>query len=517
MILYMYTHYVSVAISFYTPGEFKTSISTLYTVHWNDRSDLAQDMLFMLSTLNERMDKKMKIYLVLPACDQLRVNSKNDPVPKRKMLRFSVLSLTTLAALTPEKHEVILCDENVEPVDYDIDADIVGISFMTGLANRAYELADHFKNRGILTVAGGFHPTLNPKEAQRFFDVVISGDAEDTWPKLLKDVENNEYKKFYQSEFCRSLDDAPSPRRNLLKNRKHYITTDAVQTGRGCNHKCKFCSVTAFFQHNHRSKPFDQVIGEVVTADRTFMFVDDNIIADREFAVRLFKEMIPMKKRWVSQCSIELADDDELLDLASKAGCIGLFIGIESVNRKNLANVDKSFNKPEKYKKKIRKINKAGIGVQAGMIVGLDSDDKTVFESTLKFLQSSGIGALQLAILTPQPGTPLREQFEKENRIIDNDWSHYDYRHTVIKPKNMTARELQDGADWLYVQYYRLDRIVARTVKALFRVGFMPAVLTWRMNMTYRYDNKLLGLKGRNPAKKRKREKLRELREGFAL
>ncbi len=444
----------------------------------------------------------MKIYLVIPAADHLRVTSEKSNVPKRNMLRFSILSLTTIAALTPEKHEVTICDENTEPLDYGIDADIVGITFMTGLANRAYELASCFKERGIITVAGGFHPTLNSEEARKHFDIVVSGEAEDTWPELLEDIEKGEYHSFYQSRFCGSLDTSPKPRRDLIKNRQHYITTHAVQTGRGCRHRCKFCSVTAFFNHQHRSKPLSRVMDEVRSAGKTFMFVDDNIIADRPFAIALFKQMIPLKKRWVSQCSIKISEDDELLDLAAEAGCIGLFIGIESVNRQNLEKMDKTFNDPDSFHTKIRKINKAGIGVETGMIVGLDSDGPSVFKENLKFLQSAKIGALQLAILTPQPGTPLREQFIRQERIIDNNWDHYDYRHTVILPEKMTPEQLQKGADWLYSEFYRLDRIILRTVDAFFRIGLFPAILTWRLNMTYRYDLQRLGVKKQNFFKK---------------
>ena len=442
----------------------------------------------------------MKIYLILPASDHLRVTQERSQVPKRKMLRFSILSLTTLAALTPEKHDVIICDENTAPVQYESDADIVGITFMTGLANRAYELAAHFKKRNVLTIAGGFHPTLNPDEARKHFDIVVAGEAEDTWPTLLEDVEAGRHHPFYQSRFCGSLDRVPAPRRSLIKMKQHYITTDAVQTGRGCNHQCKFCSVTAFFNNQHRSRPLSKVIEEVKTAEKNFMFVDDNIIADRAFAIELFTQMIPMNKRWVSQCSIKIAEDSELLELAAKAGCIGLFIGIESVNKKNLDRLDKTFNDPHSYEAKIRKLNNAGIGVQAGMIVGLDSDDVSVFKNNLIFLKKANIGALQLAILTPQPGTPLREEFEKQNRIIDNNWGHYDYRHTVIQPKKMTPQQLQDGADWLYSQFYRFDRILLRTAIALIKVGVFPAILTWKLNMTYRYDMKRLKIKGRNPA-----------------
>ncbi len=446
----------------------------------------------------------MKIYLILPAAEQLRVTKKRSRVTRRKMLRFSLLSLTTIAALTPEDHEVIICDENVEPVDYQINADVVGITFMTGLANRAYELARHYKGKGIITVAGGFHPTLNPEEAGKHFNIVVQGEAEDTWPRVLSDIEKGSFKPCYKSRFKKNLDHVPRPRQDLIKNPNHYITTDTVQTGRGCNHTCKFCSVTAFFNHQHRSRPLSHVLDEVKSAGKTFMFVDDNIIADREFALSLFKNMARMKKKWVSQCSIKIADDDELLEMAAKAGCIGLFIGIESVSKANLETVGKGFNNPDGYMAKIRKINKAGIGVQAGMIVGLDSDDIHVFEQNLEFLQKAGIGALQLAVLTPQPGTPLRKQYEKQGRIIDSNWDHYDFRHTVIQPEKMTPEELQNGADWLYAQYYRLDRIVMRTIGAFFRIGLYPAVMTWKLNMTYRYDIKRLNIKGKNPAARNK-------------
>ena len=329
----------------------------------------------------------------------------------------------------------------------------------------------------------------------------MSGEAEGVWPNVLNDIENRTYQRVYKSDHTQHLASVPVPRRDLLNHtRKHYITTNAVQTGRGCNHKCKFCSVAAFFDNCHRSRPIENVVDELNNIPKTFMFVDDNIIADKEYAKTLFKRMTPMKKRWISQCSIEIAADDDLLSLAYQAGCRGLFIGIESVNETNLKDVDKGFNDPGQYIKKIRKITATGIGVQAGMIVGLDSDDKGVFERNLKFLQEANIGALQLAILTPQPGTPLRKQFEKENRIVDHDWSHYDYRHAVIEPSHMTREELQNGADWLYRQFYRLDRIILRTIKSAFKIGLGPAYLTWRLNMTYRYNNKRESIKGYNPA-----------------
>lgn len=451
----------------------------------------------------------MKIVLILPAAEHLRVTQDNRMVSRRKMLRFSVLSLTTVAALTPKEHEVEIIDENVEPLNLSIEADIVGITFMTGLANRAYELAAHFRERRIVTVAGGFHPTLNPDEAAEHFDIVAAGQAEGIWPQIVEDIQKGNYRPLYHGDCNLDLSAVPTPRRDLLnKTRRHYATTHAVQTGRGCQHQCKFCSVTAFFQHQHHSRPLDYVLAELRTIPRYFMFVDDNIIADQEFAKRLFQAMIPMKKRWISQCSIELADDEELLELAWRAGCRGVFIGIESLDETNLAAVEKGFNDSSNYYARIAKIRRRGIGVQAGMIVGLDSDDVTVFERDLRFLQKSGIDALQLAILTPHPGTPLREEFEKAGRIVDNDWSHYDYRHTVIEPKKMTREQLQAGADWLYAQYYRLDRIVWRSLRSVLRIGPVAAYLAFRLGLNYRYDNIREGIVGFNPARQTKENRL---------
>lgn len=445
----------------------------------------------------------MKILLILPAAEHLRVKENGGYVPKRKMLRFSVLSLTTVAALTPKEHEVVICDENVEYLDTDLDCDVVGITFMTGIAPRAYELAGIFRKRGVVTVAGGFHPTLCTDEAMKHFDIVVSGQAEGIWPKVLEDIAAGSFKPLYHAAPDSDLSQVPLPRRDLTKKtRRHYATMHAVQTGRGCNHKCKFCSVTAFFGGKHQSRPLQDVLDELRTVPKHFMFIDDNIIGDVEYAKELFRAMIPMKKRWISQCSIEIADDPELLKLAKDAGCIGVFVGIESLSEAGLEAMEKGFNDSASYFERIKTIQRARIGVQAGMIVGLDSDDAGVFERNLAFLQKAGTIALQLAILTPQPGTPLRDEFEKQGRIVDFDWGHYDFRHVVIEPKNMTRKQLQDGADWLYAQYYRLDRVIIRSIRSLFTVGLLMTYVGWRVNLTYRYNNRRERIIGANPAAK---------------
>ena len=445
----------------------------------------------------------MKILLILPAADHLRITGQDTIVPKRTMLRFSLLSLTTVAGLTPPGHEIRICDENVESLDVNVDVDLVGISFMTACAPRAYAIAGEFRRRGITVVAGGYHPTLMPDEVAEHFDAVVVGDAEEIWPRVVEDCEKETLQRIYRHTAPPSLADTPLPRRDLLaRTARFYATTDAVQVGRGCIHSCKYCSVAAFHQGAYRNRPLNHVLEELKGIGRDFIFVDDNIVADPEYAIQLFKAMIPLRKRWVSQAPITLADNAELLQLAAEAGCQGLFIGIETTNAENLKDMHKNFNCSRGYAERIRRIKRQGIAIIAGIIVGLDGDDVMVFENTFRFLQNTGIDAMQLNILTPLPGTPLYSELDRTGRIVDRDWSHYNYRNVVLRPKGMEAKDLQDGADWLYQQFYRLDRILIRCLKTLFTVGPLQAWLALRLNLTYRYDNKREGIIGRNPAKR---------------
>ena len=444
----------------------------------------------------------MKILLVLPACERVRVTSEGAEVPKRAMLRFSILPLTTVAALTPPEHEVTICDENVQPLDFEADCDVVGVTFMTALAPRAYEIARRFRARGKVVVAGGYFPTLCPEEAAERFDAVVVGEAEQKWPRVLRDIQQGRLRNVYRGDAPCDPAAIPIPRRDLTAaTARHYVTTAAVQTGRGCRNRCRYCSVTALHGGVHQSRPLHHVIRELRQVPRAFMFVDDNIIGDSDYARRLFRAMIPLRKRWVSQCSLDIADDPELLRLARRAGCRGLFIGIETTSEENLAAVGKGFNRTDTYFDRIRRIRGQGIGIVAGIIVGMDNDNVGVFQGTLRFLERARIDAVQVSIMTPLPGTPLRDDFARQGRVTDEDWSHYDFRHVVFRPAHMTAAQLQDGADWLYAQFYRVDRILWRFAGSVFSVGPVPAWLGFRLGLTYRYDNLREGIVGRNPAK----------------
>jgi len=446
--------------------------------------------------------KSLKILLVLPAGENVRVTPRRPTVPRRAMLRFSVLPLTLVAALTPPEHQVQIVDENVEPLDFDAQCDVVGITCMTALAPRAYEIADRFRQRGKIVVGGGYHPTLLPEDCAPHFDAVVIGDADDLWQAFLADAQNGAVKKIYRpTEVPANVMETPIPRREMLRrNARHYATINAVQAGRGCRHNCRYCSVTVFHARTYRHRPVADVIAELRSFSGDFIFVDDNIIADRQYALELFGAMAPLRKHWVSQCSALIADDLELLNRARLAGCCGLFIGLETANQTNLALMSKNFNQAETYAARLRRIHRAGIGVVAGMIVGMDADDTSVFQETLRFLKETEIDAVQLNILTPLPGTPLHDEMQAAGRVTDRDWSHYDYRHVVFRPARMSGEELQAGADWVYSQFYRLDRIMGRFARALFRVGWRPALLGLKLGLTYRYDNRKEGIHGRDPA-----------------
>lgn len=452
----------------------------------------------------------LKILLVVPAGERVRVTRENPAVPRRSMLRFSVLPLTVVAALTPPEHPVRIVDENVEPLDFDEECDVVGITFMTALAPRAYEIAERFRRRGKRVVGGGYHATLCPEDAAAHFDALVVGDAEGSWERLLADIQRGALQKVYRqadgggTSRCAGpgLLHTPPPRRELLApTARHYATINAVQAGRGCRHACRYCSVTVFHRQTYRRRPVADLIAELQTLPRDFIFVDDNIIAEREYALELFRAMAPLGKRWVSQCPVLIAEDPELLGWARAAGCCGLFIGIETASETNLAAMNKQFNHTASYARRLRKIRRAGIGIIAGMIVGMDGDGTKVFRETLRFLRETQVDAVQLNILTPLPGTPLYAEMEQAGRVTDRDWSHYDYRHVVFHPARMTATELQAGADWVYGQFYRLDRILGRFARAIFTVGWKPALLSLKLGLTYRYDNQREGIAGWDPAR----------------
>jgi len=409
----------------------------------------------------------MKILLISPE------NKKSIFAYTRKEVKafwFPKLGLPTIAAHTPPGVEVKIVDECVEDIDFDIDVDLVGISVMTYLAPRAYEIAARFRQRGIPVVLGGIHVSMLPQEAKEHADSVVIGEAERMWPRLIEDFRRGELKPFYEEKELPQLKGLPTPRRDLFKP-KAYWTTNCVQTSRGCPFSCDFCTVTIFGGNQFRLRPIEEVVEEVRSLKKGFVvFVDDNIAGNRAYAKQLFKALIPLKINWGSQASLTMARDPELLDLAAKSGCTALFIGVESISEENLISANKKFNKVEKFKEEFRRFHDYGILIQTGMIFGFDHDDETIFERTVEFLEENNIELAMFNILTPLPGSNLYKRMDAEGRIIDRDWAHYDGRHVVFKPRLMSPETLQEGFFWAYHKFYSLPSVVKRILPSFWKL-----------------------------------------------
>lgn len=391
-----------------------------------------------------------------------------------------------VAASMPAYVNTKIIDEDIEPVNFDTDADLIGVSFMTYNAPRAYEIADQFRAQGKSVIFGGYHPTFMPDEAIQHADSICLGEAELNIPRMIDDYQANRLERFYKSELV-NLDTLPILNRSLI-NKKAYFISNVLQATRGCHHRCTFCSVAPFHQYKIRNRPIGKVLEELKSMGRYILFMDDNLTLDREYAKELFTQMIPLKKRWFSQCGVGITEDDELLHLLGKSGCRGLFIGFESLSQKSLGAWKKHCNRKRDYLEVVRKLHKKGIAICAAFVFGCDEDDRDVFATTLDFLLEANVETIQSTRLTPFPGTPLFEQMKSEGRIIDKDWSHYDFFHVVYQPLYMDPETLNLGTAWLQKEFYSYKNISRRIRKAIAYLSpdtILRVVLP--VNLGYRY------------------------------
>ena len=398
------------------------------------------------------------------------------------------LSLPLLAGLTPRDIDVRLIDENIEITDLDAPADWVAITCMTASAPRAYHIADAFRLRGIPVVIGGIHPTVMPEEASAHADAVIVGEAEPVWSEVIRDLASNQLKPRYENFGFADLEGIPLPRRDLLKGER-YVTTNVVQTARGCPNGCSFCSVTTIFGKRYRFRPIPEVIEELRSLRGWIGFVDDNIVGNARRAKELFEALIPLKIKWVGQGDLSMAKDPELMALAVRSGCQAMFVGLESVSQENLRAVSKRPNIGLDMSDAIRKIHKAGIEIIGSFVLGLDGDDKSVFKRTAEFAKSHKLGAAQFSVLTPFPGTVARSQLEEEGRVSDLGWSNYTMSNVVFQPKNMTAQELNEGRKITYRDFYSIQSIIKRAFT--FRGKLILRLI---VNLSYRLIGRGKGL-----------------------
>lgn len=379
--------------------------------------------------------------------------------PREKGIKFSndtlypfpMLGLTLLASNFPKNYEVKIINEAIEKVDFDSEVDLVGITGLTCVIQRAYAVADRFRERGVKVILGGVHPSLLPEEAKEHADAVFIGEAEGGLEELLKDFEAGRLKPIYKNQSWSDLKGMPIPRRDLL-GKQYSPIFKAIETTRGCPNRCEFCSVPTINGKRYRLRPLqevDQELSSIVKKKGEYLFVaDDNVTAQEDYALDLFEIFKRHQVKWMGFATVHVAKNERLLKKARESGCISLFIGFESLLQENLDGASKRFVNSKELFDLVRTIQHHQIGIHGSFIFGFDGDDPAVFKKTVEFVQKSNMELPTFSILTPFPGTPLLRRLEEEGRIIDRDWSHYDMSHVVFKPRKMTAQELQEGYLW---------------------------------------------------------------------
>ncbi|KMQ52709.1 radical SAM domain protein [Chitinispirillum alkaliphilum] len=378
------------------------------------------------------------------------------------------LGLPVVAALTPDHHECVIIDENIEQINFDEKYDLVGITAMTAQSIRAYEIAAVFRSKGIPVVIGGIHATVLPKEAMEHADAVVEGEAEYLWPQLLLDFQKGQMKRRYKSERLVNLEESPIPRYGLLKDKDYKVIW--LQTSRGCPHDCEFCASSRVFGAKYRHKSVGQVVKEVKELLRYntnvhIGFSDDNLFVNRKYAKELLREFKKLNFRWACQSDISVARDDELLELMRESGCFMVFIGFEGITEKNLGSVSQWKRKQlVNYPQYIEKIQSHGVGIIGSFILGFDGEDESSFEKVRTFIIDNKLYACQFFIMTPFPGTALRSRMEREGRILDKPWSEYTIGNVCIKPTHMTPERLQQGFLEMFKGIYN-EEIYKQNVK----------------------------------------------------
>jgi radical SAM superfamily enzyme YgiQ (UPF0313 family) len=423
----------------------------------------------------------MKILLVNPAQKTkfMAKTSRSFLVPQQ--------TLAQVAALTPND-DVTIMDELIEDIDFDAPADIVGVTGMTDNAKRAYEVADAFRTRGRTVVMGGAHPTARPKEALLHCDAVVSGEAEGVWEKLVEEARGGKKPQgLYMSPGLPTLDNVPRPRRDLLKQNL-YADLWPVQTSRGCPYACDFCSVHKFSGRRFRHRPVRDVIREMdEDCGKRIFIVDDIINGDVKYAMELFTEMAPLNRQWIGQVTVSLGKERELVKAMAKAGCIGVFIGLESVDQETLKNMRKKHNRADRYWEHIGLIRDNGIPVLGAFVFGFDTDDQDVFKRTLEFALETKLDLAQFNIITPLPGTDLYDKWEQEQRLrYDDWWLSRHWSEVLFHPKLLSPDELKRGWVETAVQFYQGWNIGQRVVEAARKKDLAQAAFVGSANWSYR-------------------------------
>ncbi len=357
------------------------------------------------------------------------------------------LPAAAIAGLTPADIEIHFYDDRMEKIPFDKATDVVAISIETYTAKRAYQIASEYRKRNIPVIMGGFHATLLPEEVEQYADAIVIGEAETIWKEVIADVQRGTLKRRYQSDTRPSLG-AIRLDRSIFKG-KRYLPIGLVETGRGCRFSCDFCAIQSYFERTHRTRPIKDILQEITSLKKEkniFFFVDDNFIGNIKEAKELLRALIPLKIRWITQMSIDGAFDEELLSLLDASGCKGVLIGFESLDEKNLALMNKSFNTMRGgYLNALKNLRQHNIRIYATFVFGYDHDTVDSFDAAVHFAQEHQFYIAAFNHLTPFPGTPLYAQLEAQGRLRFNQWwldDRYRYNDLPFFPHTMPLEEV---------------------------------------------------------------------------
>lgn len=415
----------------------------------------------------------MNITFIYPRFEKLlesRLELNKSEKAKKHLGDFSMppaLGIPLMTALSKNKHQVKLYDENIEEIDYNDSADIIAISFFTPQANFAYEIAKKFKAKGKTVIGGGMHPSIMPEEAVQYFDSICIGEVEDIWDEMLSDFQKGTLKKTYQKEIS-NLDTIPFPERGIFVGRDKYDwEAKLIQTMRGCDFYCENCIIPTEFGRKFRFKSIERVIEEmnVTPISGDYYLIDDTLFLPhrecRDYRTKLLKAFarLPVKPRIFMSGSLNTSHDPEFLKLLTDAGVINLYLvtgcdpySIKAFTKDGKQYFDYGIDFVNRYQQ-------AGIEVYISVGLGFDHQDESVFDLALEFIHKANIKTAEFYILTPFPKTPVYNQFQKENRILHYNWTKYNTANVVFKPKNFTEQSLLDGYIHCWKEFYSATSI----------------------------------------------------------
>jgi len=421
----------------------------------------------------------MRLYLINPSNPLVSIVKVKENRWNRYRL-WKPLSLMVLAGLTSPEWETSIVDENLGAPDYPAmpRPDLVGITAFTSQANRAYEVATHFRRLGVPVVMGGIHATMCLDEVMERVDSVVTGEAEGIWPQVLEDARHGSLKRRYDGGLAK-MNDVPFARHDLLATGYAF---GAIQTTRGCPLNCSFCSVTAFNGTRYRQRPIPDVVREFqLIREKRVLVVDDNLIGTRPEHIARAKDMFRamaeanLRKGWIAQATINFADDEELLALAAKAGCSGVFIGFESPAPEGLRELGKKFNllKGRDFRASVRRIQRHNIQVVGSFIIGFDIDEPGAGNHIAEAASQYGLDYLNVLFLTPLPGTRLWKQMKSQDRIaldaFPEDWDYYTLTFPVARHKHLSLDGMIEEMISCDRRFYSMPSILRRACSNLWQ------------------------------------------------